>query len=74
MNLPGPKRLIYRFKDGDQDCQIEDDLDGVAPLPRKDQVIEIEGIKYKVERVMVEAPSELPGPIPVVRIYLTDLL
>jgi hypothetical protein len=67
-----PKQVVYRFNANPKNDQVKVDMDDEIELPSKDDVLEIDGKKWKVNAVMTERSLDARGPIPVVTIYLTN--
>jgi hypothetical protein len=63
--------VVYRFNAKPENDQLKVDKDDEIEMPSKDDVLEIDGNKWKVNAVMTTQSLDAKGPIPVVTIYLT---
>jgi len=68
-----PKQVVYRFNGNPKTDQVKDDLEDEIELPSKGNVLVIDGKRWKVIEIMTERSLDARGPIPVVRIYLSDV-
>ena len=68
------KQFVYRYNGVQGSEEVELDLDGEITVPQKDQVIARKGKDWKVVHVSTEESLSAKGPIPVVRVFLTDTL
>ena len=66
------KQFVYRYNGVQGSEEVEPDLDGEIPVPQKDQVIARKGKNWKIVNVLIEESLSAKGPIPVVRVFLTD--
>jgi hypothetical protein len=74
MDTNGAKQFVYRYNGVVTSDEIEVDFEGEKPTPQKDQVIVRNGKQWKIVMVNTEEPLNRSGPIPVVRVFLTDQL
>ena len=72
MGARDAKQFVFRYNGVENSEEVEEDLDGEMPVPQKDQLVERGGKSWRVLAVNVEHSLSRSGPIPVVRVFLSD--
>lgn len=73
-NQDSAKQIVFRYNGEPASDEVEVDLGGDIRIPQKGDVIERKGKRWKVVQVNTETSLNAKGPIPVVRVFLTDQL
>lgn len=66
------KQIVHRYNGDVKSEEVEQDLDGEVTLPQKDQFVVRNGRNWKVMHVETQSSLSKSGPIPVVRVFLTE--
>jgi hypothetical protein len=72
MGAKDAKQFVYRYNGDVKSEEVEQDLDGEIVVPQKDQVIVRNGKRLKIVHVNIQSSLSKSGPIPVVRVFLTE--
>lgn len=71
MGTTGAKQIVYQYNGDVTSEEVEQDLDGELAF-QVDQIILRNGKDWKVIQISNELSLSGQGPIPVVRVFLTD--
>jgi 3-dehydroquinate synthase class II len=71
MGTTGAKQIVYRYNGDANSEEVEQDLDGELAF-QQDQIILRKGKDWKIIHISNEIASSGQGPVPVVRLFLTD--
>jgi hypothetical protein len=68
--MPSPKEFVFRYNRDSATDEVVQDLDGELPVPRKDEFIVRNGVRWKVLHVSIE--HAVPRTVAVYRVFVTD--
>lgn len=72
MSVKHAKQIVFRYNGDAKSEEIEYDLDGNIMTPRKGQTIARRGKEWEVVHVLLEQSLSADGPLPIVRVFLTN--
>lgn len=72
MGVKDAKQFVYRYNGDVKSEEVEQDLDGKVEVPHRGQLIVRNGKNWRVIHVETQSFLNKSGPIPVVRVFLTE--
>ena len=73
MSAKHAKQVVYRYNGVASSDEVEQDFEGELRIPGKGEFMNRKGIPWKVMHVTTEQSMSANGPIPVLRIFLSDI-